>query len=71
MRQVSGSGEIGDVYCARTTTRIRRHANEENKRQDPKPRRQINLFMFMLGVDLLVPSSACVCVCVCVCMRAY
>ena len=35
--------------CARTTTtpRIRRHADKENKKQDPKPRRQINLCMWV------------------------
>ena len=46
-RHVSGSGEIGDVHCARTATRMRRHANQENKKQDPKPRRQMHLFMLV------------------------
>ena len=44
MRQVSGSVESGDVHCTRTTTSIRRHANQENEKQDPNPRRKMKLF---------------------------
>ena len=68
-------------HCARTTTRIRRHANEENKKQDPKPRRQMKLFNVgvLIWVFLCVCEGVCVysicislsvrvCVCVCVCV---
>ena len=48
-------------HYARTTTSIRRHANQENNKQDPRPRKQMNLFM--LGVDLACSFvSARVCV---------
>ena len=33
------------VLHTRTTTRIRRHANQENKKQGPKPQRRVHLFM--------------------------
>ena len=47
--------------CARTTARIRWHADKEHKEQDQKMRRETNLCM-------LVGCSACICVCVCSCV---
>ena len=38
MGQGSGLGEVKGVYCARpTTTRVRRHAEKDHKKQDPSP----------------------------------
>ena len=68
MRQVSGSDEIEDVRYARTTASVRRHANQENKKHDPKPRKQMNLFNVGVLI-LLVPLSVCVSAFSCV--RAY
>jgi hypothetical protein len=62
MRRVSCSGEIGDALpyrYTRTITCIRRHANQENKNQDPKPRRKTELFNVGV-VILLVHFSLCV-----------
>ena len=39
-------GFIGGVHCARTDTRIRRHSNQEKKKQNPNPRRPKHLFMY-------------------------
>ena len=60
MRQVSCSGELGmHRRYTRTITCIRRHANQENKKQDPKPRRQTKLFN--VGVVILLDQfSLCV-----------
>ena len=58
---------------ARTTASIRRHANQENKKQNPKPRRQMQLFNVGVLI-LLVPLSECVsmfCVCAYMCVRMY
>ena len=59
MRQIAGSGEIGDVHYTRTTASTRQYANQENKRQDPKSRRQMKLFNVGVLI-LLVPLSVCV-----------
>ena len=67
MTKFLGSGEIGAVHYTRTTTSIRRHANQENEKQNPKPRRRIKLFNVGVLI-LLIPLSECVCVCVCVCL---
>ena len=61
MRQVSGSGESGDVHYTRTTASIRRHANQESEKQYPKPRRQIKLFNVCVDFAYLC-LSACVCI---------
>ena len=47
-----GSGEIGAVHYTRTTTSIRRHANQENRKQDPESRR--NTKLFNVGVLILL-----------------
>ena len=46
--------KIGDVNFVPTTTRIRRDAAKENKRQDPKPRMQTNLFTLVLLILLVL-----------------
>ena len=77
----AGSGEIGDVHYrytrATTCTSIRRHANQENEKQDPKSRRQMKLFNVGVFI-LLVPLSVCVPmfymythICVCERIRAW
>ena len=55
----------------RTTTRIRRHADKEKKKHDPKLRRQANLSLLvvvcLVSVSVCVPVSICVpglCICV-------
>ena len=44
--------------CTRTTTRIRRHAYKEHKKQDPKPRRQKK----SVRIGVLPSLSVCGCV---------
>ena len=59
--------EIGICNCARTTSaRMRRHADKENKKQDPKPRRQTNLCMLAYCF-----SSLCLRTCLCLQVSAY
>ena len=51
--------KIGDLhFCARTTARIRQHADKQHKEQDPKIRRQTNLYRYMY---VLMKRSACIC----------
>ena len=52
---------LGMCICARTTARIRQHADEDNKEQDKKIPRQTNLY-------LMVDGSAWICVCVFSCV---
>ena len=51
------------IYARTTATRIWRHADKEHKKQDPKPRRQINLCT-------LVCCFTVTCSC-CLCLRAW
>ena len=55
---------LGMRICARTTARIRRHADKEHKEQDQKIRREKNLCM-------LVDCSACICVSECISTWVY
>ena len=57
-----GDEKIGDVMCicARTSARIRQHADEEHKEQDPKTRTQANLFTLM-ECFVYVEARACLC----------
>ena len=50
------------MNCAHTTARIRRHANQEDTKMDPKPQRQINLFVLACSF-LLFPLCVCACLC--------
>ena len=65
----AGSGcwaKFGMCVSARTTTtRIRRHADKEHSKQDPKLRRQTNLRMLAYYFTVV----ACVCARVCVYLR--
>ena len=63
-------GEIGMCNCARTTSaRMPRHADKENKKQDPKPRRQTNLCMLAYCFSCSVPAYVSVSICVCESVR--
>ena len=54
--------------CARTTTtKIRRHADKEHKKQDPKPRRQMNLCMLCIALIVCASVSIHVYLRICVC----
>ena len=57
--------------CSRTTTtRIRRHAGKEHKKQNPKSRRQINLCMLVYFLNCLCLRKclrACESICVYLC----
>ena len=55
---------FGDVRCTRTTTRIRRHADKESKKQEPKTGSQTNLGIFFLVLSLCVRVRLFVCICV-------
>ena len=46
------------MYYTRTTASIRRHGNQETKKQDPKTRKKIKLFNVGVFI-LLVPFSVC------------
>ena len=64
--RVRVGGEIGDFY-ARTSTRIRRHADEKCKKQNQKIRRQTNLRMVVnysastlfVSARYRIPVSTC------------
>ena len=66
----SGLGEIGDAHCTRTTTRIRRHADTEHEKKDPKPRRQTNLCMLVYWFCCLWSAYVSASICVSLCARA-
>ena len=56
--------------CARTTTtRIRRHADKEHKKQDQQPRRQANLCMLVYCFSLFLRAFLCLHIQVSMCAR--
>ena len=69
--QQAGFGLGMYIYARTTTTRIRQDADQEHKKQDPKPRRQTNLYILVYRFSFLclhvcrhVSASICISMCV-------
>ena len=54
-------------HWARTSARIRQHADEEHKEQDPQTRRQVNLITLVEFLSVSMRVRACVYIRVCLC----